>query len=60
MSEIKIGKVDERKFLQIGAELIEITDYNLISSADGSTELTVTIGGWASTLELSANLEAQM
>ena len=58
MKELKIGKVDNRKFLQIGTEVIEIQDYNVKSSADGTTELSITISGQASIFELSANLEA--
>lgn len=59
MSEVKVGKVDERKFLQIGTETIEVSDYSIKSSADGSTELSVTIKGNANVVELSASLELQ-
>jgi len=57
---VKVGKTDSRKFLQISNELIEVVDYNIKSSADGSTELSVVIKGISNEVELSANLEEQM
>lgn len=57
MADIKIGKVNSRCFLEIGKELVEVSDYNLKSSADGATELTVVIKGEANLFELSASLE---
>lgn len=53
---IKVGKVDSRKYLQIGNELIEVADYNIKSSADGSTELSVVIRGNATMVDMSVNL----
>ena len=59
IKEIKLLRVDERSLLQIGNEQIEISDYNLKSSADGSTELSIVIKGQTTIFELSANLEEQ-
>ena len=58
MTNIKISRTDNRSFLQIGDEQVEIYDFNLKSSADGSTELSVVIKGSSSIFELSANLIA--
>lgn len=57
MAEVAIHKIDSRNFLQIGTEQIEITDYNVKSSANGVTELNITILGNSNVFELSANLE---
>lgn len=46
----------EQEFLQVGKEMIEVSDYSLKSSADGSTELSVTIKGNVNVFETSANL----
>lgn len=56
MSDIKLSRIDNRSFLQIGSEQIEITDYNIKSSADGTTELSVIIKCKTSIFESSANL----
>ena len=56
MSDITINKIDSRKFMKIGEVSIEIDDYTIKSSADGSTELSVVIKGNASIFETSANL----
>ena len=62
MGEIKVSiqRIDSRILLQVGTEQIEISDYNLKSSADGTTELNVTISGNATLFELSASLEEPM
>ena len=44
--------------MQLGETQIEVADYNIKSSADGSTELSVTIKENAPTFELSASLES--
>lgn len=54
--EIVIHKEESRNFLQVGKEMIEVSDYSLKSSADGSTELSVTIKGNVNVFETSANL----
>lgn len=54
--EIVLHKEESRNFLQVGKEMIEISDYSLKSSADGSTELSVIIKGKANVFETSANL----
>lgn len=59
MAEVKLLKVDKRILLQVGDKKIEVADYNLKSSADGSTELSIVLKGHASIFELSANLEEQ-
>lgn len=56
-TEITIHKIDSRSFLQVGSELIEISDYNVKSSANGITELNVTISGNSNVFELLTNLE---
>lgn len=58
--QISISRIDSRSFLQIGKEMIEAADYNIKSSADGSTELSVIIKGESSIFESSANLEMPM
>lgn len=60
MLDIKINKIDNRYFLEIGEELVEVSDYKLKSSADGAVELTVVISGVASLFESSASLEVLM
>lgn len=56
MSNIKVLRIYNRSFLQIGTEQVEVADYNLKSSADGSTELSVIIKGCTSIFESSASL----
>ena len=56
--DVKIVRVDNRSLMQIGETQIEVADYNINSSADGSTELSVTIKENAPTFELSASLES--
>ena len=58
--QISICKVDDRKLLKIGNEHIEVSDYNIKSSADGSTELSVVIKWISNEVELSASLKEQM
>jgi len=53
---LKVLKVDERKFFQINNEIVEIKDYKIKSSADGSTELLIVIEGNVNVFETSANL----
>lgn len=55
--EITIHKIDSRSFLQVGAEQVEISDYTVKSSANGITELNITIAGDSNVFEMSANLE---
>lgn len=59
MAEIAIHKIDSRSFLQVGAEQVEISDYIVKSSANGITELNITIAGDSNVFEMSANLEEQ-
>ena len=54
--EISISKLDGRSFLKVGQEQIEISDYTIKSSADGSTELSVVIKGTASIVDFSASI----
>lgn len=53
---LKVSKVDERIFFQLNNEIVEIKDYKIKSSADGSTELLIVIEGNANVFDLSANL----
>lgn len=59
MTGIRITRSENRMAMEIGNSNIEISDYNIKSSADGTTELTVTIKGNANLFDLSANLEAE-
>lgn len=54
--EIRICRIENRSLLEIGTETIEVDDYQLKSSANGCTELTVKIMGTANVIETSANL----
>ncbi len=54
--EIRIGRTEERSFLQIGNETIEVDDYEIKSSANSITELRVTIKGTANIFESSVSL----
>lgn len=54
---IRVSRVDERKFLQINDEMIEVKDYQIKSSADGSTEISVVIEGKTGEFDLAANLK---
>lgn len=53
---LKVSKVEERKFFQINNEIVEIKDYKIKSSADGSTELLIVIEENVNVFETSANL----
>lgn len=54
---VKVTKIDDRKLLCINHEVLEIADYNLKSSADGSTELSVIIKGNVSEFDSLAILK---
>lgn len=56
MREVSIIQSGSRSLLGIGSEKVEISDYKLQSSADGATELCVTIRGVPKELELKASL----
>lgn len=56
----KVSKVDERIFFQLNNEIVEIKDYKIKSSADGSTELLIVIEGNANVFDLSANLKEKI
>lgn len=56
MPEIRIKRTENRCFMEMGGELIELSDYNLKSSADGTTELAVVIKSQTNLFEMSANL----
>lgn len=57
---VKISRVDNRSILRIGEESVEVSDYKLESSADGTTELSIVIKGFTRVFESSTNLEVQM
>lgn len=55
--DVVILRNESRSLLRVGSEDIEISDYNVKSSANGDTELSVTIKGKVAIFELTANLE---
>ncbi len=57
---VSIQRVDSRNFLKIGNECVEVSDYKVVSSADGATELTITIKGMSTVFDLSTSLEEPM
>ena len=56
MADISIIQSGSRYLLSIGSEKVEVSDYKIQSSADGETELCVTIKGVPMELELKASL----
>lgn len=56
MKIITIIKSGERCLLGVGSEKVEISDYKIQSSANGETELCMTIKGVPRELELKACL----
>lgn len=54
--EVSIIQSGSRSLLGIGSETVEVSEYNIQSSADGETELCVTIRGVPKELELKASL----
>ena len=56
MTDISILQSESRYLLCIGSEKVEVSDYKIQSSADGETELCVTIKGVSKELELQASL----
>ena len=59
MADISISQSGSRYLLGIGSEKIEVSGYKMQSSADGETELCVTIKGVPRELELRASLAEQ-
>lgn len=59
-ADLVISKIDSRCFLQIGSEQVELSDYTVKSSANGITELNITISGSTNKFEMSASLKEQM
>lgn len=57
MCDLQIMKMDDETILLVGNEKIPVDDYSIKSSADGTTELTLSIKGLATILELSASLK---
>ena len=60
ISDITLAKIDSRIYFQIGKESVEVSDYKIQSSADGETELCITIRGTANLIYLAANLKELM
>ena len=54
---LRVSKIDEHKFFQINNEIVEIKDYTIKSSADGSTELLIVIEENANVFDSSATLK---
>lgn len=59
MTDISIIQSESRYLLCVGSEKVEVSDYKIQSSADGETELCVTIKGVSKELELKASLADQ-
>lgn len=57
--DIGIHRLDNRSFLKVNDEEIEVSDYKISSSANGTTELQVLIRTQASVFELLASSEEQ-
>lgn len=57
VKKIGLRRIDNRALLDIGNESIEIADYQIKSSADGTTELAVIITGLCSEIAISVNLK---
>lgn len=57
MVDIRVTKIDDRKFLRINNEMVEVADYSIKSSADGYTELFVIIKGKVNVFDSSTILE---
>ena len=55
--DIRVTKLENRCFLQIGSEKVEIAEYKMKSSADGETELSVTVRGVTPIFEMSTSLK---
>ncbi len=60
MPEIKIERVDARAYMILGNESIELADYQIKSSADGTTELHLVIKGLSEVFGMSTTLKEQM
>ena len=56
INQITIERINDRSVLKIGKGVLEISDYKIVSSADGTTELTILLKGISSAFETSANL----
>ena len=55
--DIRVTKLEDRCFLQIDSKKIEIAEYKIKSSADGETELSVTVRGVTPLFEMSTSLK---
>lgn len=53
---ISIERIDKQIIAIVNGTELPVKDYKIISSADGTTELEITIEGKANEFELSANL----
>lgn len=59
VTDITIERDGYKTFFKMGNEKIEITDYQIKSSADGTAELVVAIKGIPNIFEMSANLKVK-
>lgn len=57
MSDIKIKRVDSKSYMVLGSESVELADYHIKSSADGTTELHIVIKDLSEVFEMSATLK---
>ena len=53
LCEISVTRIDSRKFLKVGESEIEIKDFEINSSGDGDTKLTVVIDKGASVFDIA-------
>lgn len=53
LCEISVTRIDSRKFLKVGESEIEIKDFEINSSGDGDTKLTVVIDKGASVFSIA-------
>ena len=56
INQITIERINDRSVLKIEKGVLEISDYKIVSSADGTTELTILIKGISNLFETSTNL----
>lgn len=56
MTDIKIVRLSDKSFLQIGKEMAEIAAYDIRSREDGKTDILVAISGDSATFEMAASM----
>lgn len=56
INQITIERINDRSILKIEKGVLEISDYKIVSFADGTTELTILLKGISNLFEASTNL----